>query len=140
MLEKNCVAGRMFHNFLVNRNPSSFPLSPLTPRPIPSKLCDLKLTYLPARILMFFFPLVILKYALTDLQEQCPYSCNVCNKTFTEQNDLKTHQCIHSGHRPFSCDVCKKSFSQQGHLKGYLRIHSGERPFSCNLCNRTRLD
>jgi uncharacterized Zn-finger protein len=83
-----------------------------------------------------FFP-VILQGTLTDLQEECQYCCNLCNKRFTEQRKLKRHQGIHSGERQSHCDVCNKSFSNQSHLKAHLRIHSGERPFCCDVCNKS---
>ncbi|XP_033610008.1 zinc finger protein 525-like isoform X1 [Cryptotermes secundus] len=83
---------------------------------------------------------------LNDLQPVCSgerrYSCDECDKSFTEQCNLRAHQCethqpIHSGERPYCCDMCTKSFSQQGSLKIHQRIHSGERPFCCDVCTKS---
>lgn len=33
------------------------------------------------------------------------FLCSICNKSFTQKGNLKTHQLIHSGQKPFSCQV-----------------------------------
>jgi uncharacterized Zn-finger protein len=140
MFERDCVAGKMFHTFLVNPNLPSFPPSPLTPLPIPTK--HLTAPWFQAHISPYWdshvFFLLFLQGTLTDLEEECQYSCNVCNKTFSEQRKLKRHQCIHSAEQqPLYCNVCNKSFSQQSHLKAHQRIHSGEWPVCCSICNKS---
>ncbi|XP_033607406.1 zinc finger protein 782-like [Cryptotermes secundus] len=76
---------------------------------------------------------------LYDLQsmdgEERLYSCEECNKSFSDQDNLKRHQCIHK--RRIHCDVCNKSFSQQTSMKRHQITHSGERPFCCDMCNKS---
>ena len=36
--------------------------------------------------------------------------------------------------RPFSCDQCNKKFSQKGNLDEHRRMHTGEKPFVCDIC------
>jgi KRAB domain-containing zinc finger protein len=49
---------------------------------------------------------------------ELPFSCNVCNKTFSSPSKLEIHIRVHSGERPFSCEVYKKTFNQRSNLKG----------------------
>ncbi|PNF33844.1 hypothetical protein B7P43_G08338 [Cryptotermes secundus] len=68
---------------------------------------------------------------------ETPFCCDVCNKSFSQQHNLYKHQCIHSGEKPFCCDACNKSFSQQSHLKTHQHIHRGEKPFCCEVCTHS---
>ncbi|XP_059111556.1 zinc finger and SCAN domain containing protein 4F-like [Peromyscus eremicus] len=51
--------------------------------------------------------------------------------------DLRVHKVIHQENKPFECSTCGKSFSNQTNLKAHERIHTGEKPYTCSLCNRS---
>lgn len=48
--------------------------------------------------------------------EKTPYTCNVCNKGFTQQQHYVGHVNVHYGVRPFKCPHCSKGFSYKSSL------------------------
>lgn len=64
--------------------------------------------------------------------------CDICDKTFVDENRLMIHKKRHSDKKPttFECTICYKSFSQQGNLKTHYRIHTNEKPYTCDLCTK----
>lgn len=51
--------------------------------------------------------------------------------------DLKYQKCLKPLDRPFSCNKCNKSFSQRHHLIYHMQIHAGNKPFVCKVCNKS---
>lgn len=99
----------------------------------------------------------------TDVKPKKSNTCEVCQKVFQGQNDLKKHFRIHTDERPYPCTYCDKSFRQSGCLKNHIasqhgtnilytcfycnkkfpikerlrlhmRLHSGEKPYKCDMC------
>ena len=65
-----------------------------------------------------------------------PYTCSLCNKSFTENDTLIIHMLTHSKEKNFTCDLCSKPFLVNSKLTRHMRIHTGEKPFSCMICNK----
>ncbi|CAG5133369.1 unnamed protein product [Candidula unifasciata] len=64
------------------------------------------------------------------------YVCEVCQKAFSSNSDLKTHRRTHSGETPFKCDYCERSFKQRGHRKLHIQVvHTKEMPYKCDQCD-----
>ncbi|KAM4033771.1 uncharacterized protein ACNLHF_020581 [Anomaloglossus baeobatrachus] len=63
--------------------------------------------------------------------------CPECGKIFLCTSALITHRQSHTGEKRFLCTVCGKSFGQLSQLKTHERIHTDERPFSCSVCGKS---
>lgn len=64
------------------------------------------------------------------------FSCEVCNKSFSQKMHLMRHSLIHTGEKPYSCDQCEKTFIQKVQLKFHKRTHTGEKSYKCDLCEK----
>ena len=71
-------------------------------------------------------PLEIRPQAKIRKRDPCkvrPYTCNVCNKTFTQKTGLKFHIMAHMGNFQFRCRHCHRSFIQKEGLKQHWKTH-----------------
>ncbi|XP_072014046.1 uncharacterized protein [Amphiura filiformis] len=73
---------------------------------------------------------------LRHLNER-PFVCEVCGKSFKENNELVKHNYTHTGERPYACHLCKYRCRRADYLSKHIRIHTGEHPYRCELCERT---
>ena len=63
--------------------------------------------------------------------------CNLCNKLFSNQSNLRKH--IKSVHEKikFKCEICTKNFTRKDNLLSHKRnIHSKNIEFKCTVCER----
>ncbi|XP_060772748.1 histone-lysine N-methyltransferase PRDM9-like [Neoarius graeffei] len=71
-----------------------------------------------------------------DIQKEI-HHCSDCGKSFSYQNALKTHQCIHTGGDPHHCSQRGRNFTYQSALKTQQRVHTGEKPYHCSQCGKS---
>ena len=68
------------------------------------------------------------------------YSCNQCDKQFTDKSYLKTHiEAVHE-RKKFTCDKCDMKFPYKGNLQSHLEWHELKDQglkYSCKECDKT---
>lgn len=57
--------------------------------------------------------------SMEDRKHQCP----TCNKRFLRKAHLNVHMRIHEGIRPYTCDICNFSFTQIGDMRRHRARH-----------------
>lgn len=63
-----------------------------------------------------------------------PYSCDMCEKKFYTEYNLKFHKKIHSKFSKETCNFCGKMVRSRKLLVIHIRKHIGITPHSCQLC------
>lgn len=56
--------------------------------------------------------------------EESPHKCQVCNRSFNQRSNLKTHLLTHTDHKPYECQTCGKVFRRNCDLRRHALTHT----------------
>ncbi|KAL7034163.1 hypothetical protein ACKWTF_007874 [Chironomus riparius] len=62
--------------------------------------------------------------------------CETCGKSFNAKSTLINHAMVHQTDKPFVCTTCGEGFKNKYKLKHHKGIHTGERNFGCEICGQ----
>ncbi len=74
------------------------------------------------------------KHLITHGEKQFVCQAEGCGKRFLDNSKLKRRMLVHSRDKPYICELCNKRFSPDFNLRTHLRIH-GEKPYVCSFEN-----
>ena len=81
----------------------------------------------------------LVRHIVTHRQEERPFECRICRKTFKQQAHRDAHIRTHTNDRLYICEHCGQLFKQFGHLKcRILRRHTDRAllPHVCSKCSQ----
>ena len=56
--------------------------------------------------------------------EESPHKCPVCNRSFNQRSNLKTHLLTHTDIKPYHCTACGKVFRRNCDLRRHSLTHN----------------
>ena len=62
------------------------------------------------------------------------FSCDQCNYSCMQANDIKKHMLQHSIEKPLACNQCSFSCRRPSGLKYHMLSYTDEKPFACKKC------
>lgn len=66
-----------------------------------------------------------------------PYGCDMCEKHFYTDYNLRCHRRVHTVYSKEQCEFCNKILYSRKKLVIHIRKHIGDTPFYCQLCNQS---
>jgi KRAB domain-containing zinc finger protein len=81
----------------------------------------------------FSGPSKLMLHAKEVHNDQKPFKCKQCLRSYTNPKALKVHTRSHDEHKKFKCTECNASFHVKSCLISHSSVHSGQK-FQCEAC------
>ena len=62
------------------------------------------------------------------------FKYDLCDKTFTQKSNVKSHMLVHTVKKDFQCEVGEKMLSLKGNLQSYMLSHTKVKAHECDIC------
>lgn len=73
---------------------------------------------------------------ISRLNDDRPFKCPLCIRSFADRHALSLHEQVHNGGRLFPCSSCDRVFTYLHALKNHERIHSSVKSLPCSYCGK----
>lgn len=75
---------------------------------------------------------------LAELMKKYEQSCSFCEKVCSNDNQLSIHvNKVHLQIKPYNCDMCEKQYYSEYNLRYHKKIHSRRSKEKCTFCSKT---
>lgn len=71
--------------------------------------------------------------------EEKPFKCQYCPRTFAYNHDCVHHMRLHVGEKPFQCTQCDMAFHRKSYLTEHMFVHTGVSKYRCDECQVSSL-
>ena len=63
----------------------------------------------------------------------CHKTCDTCDETFSDRQELKSHLLVHGGEKPYTYSKYGKELPDRRTIKQPVLVHSDEKLYKCNF-------
>lgn len=78
----------------------------------------------------------LIYHVMSKHMDMKAFSCDICYAAFLSDEELLTHQELHSADKTQKCLLCQVSFREAHELKEHMPTHAGEQTCICGTCNK----
>ncbi|XP_062616621.1 gastrula zinc finger protein XlCGF8.2DB-like [Saccostrea cucullata] len=69
-------------------------------------------------------------------QQKLAFSCDDCNKRFSDRQQLNAHLEKHDKCQRFKCDTCSETFTYRHNLTRHMKKHPTPKVHTCSYCSQ----
>ncbi|XP_034484177.1 zinc finger protein 675-like [Drosophila innubila] len=86
---------------------------------------------------VFRCPMALKKHMYDHTGEELPFGCNICQKRYRVNTELRDHLLRHAGIKNFVCPYCGVGKTTKQELDKHMLTHTKEKKFKCDQCDHT---
>lgn len=71
-----------------------------------------------------------------DNSQKKEFKCDICEKEFWNNSEMKKHKRVHTNERPYLCQFCSLGFKTNGNLMNHEKAVHGDKTWTCEICGK----